>query len=255
VFGISVTDYGLAASIAAACVSTAGLILVVWLGDWGMRRSGQFSAFAVGFLSVILTFHLAPEALSRSFADVRWMALGLGMSFVMGLVGWLWPSSIGKQSVFAVGFASTVGIAVHSFLDGVVYETLFVGEHEWTGFFAVIALLVHEFPEGVISFYLLRSTGYATTPAFLFAFIAASLTTIAGAFVARSAIGIFSIHDYAALLGVSTGALLYIAFGHLAVHARKAPNRSGYFWAMIGIVVGTISVIMRMFLETDAAHH
>ena len=244
VFGVTQFDHGLIASIAAAFVSTAGLLSMAMLGDWGRRNSAYFSAFAIGVLTVAVGFHLIPEALSES--SNAWVAIVIGF-IVMFSIGLILRSIARRRhdnNMLAFGFASIIALGTHSFLDGVIYEASF-HEHLFTGGIATIGLLLHEFPEGVIAFFLLREAGLRPAAAGLYAFVAASLTTIAGALLAGQLINTSTEIPISALMGVTAGGLIYIILFHLGPHARLTPNRRGYDMASIGVIIGVAALILR----------
>ncbi len=240
-FGVPHFDSGLIASIAAALVSTAGLLSMALLGDWGRRNSSYFSAFAIGVLLVAVTLHLAPEALEQS--PKAWRAAAAGFVFMAVVGAALTITTRGKDAaaMTAFGFASIIALAFHSFLDGLIYQSSF-HEHLFTGGVATAGLLLHEFPEGVIAFFLLRETGMSVSAASFWAFIAASVTTVAGALFASVFIGALS---FASLAGATAGALIYIMVFHLGPHACLVPDRRGYAVASLGVVIGVAAIVLR----------
>ncbi len=238
---VTYLDSGLIASVAAALVSTAGLVSMALLGDWGRRNSPYFSAFAVGVLLVAVTLHLAPEALQHS--RKAWRAILAGFIGMSAIGVSLKFASRGRDgaAMAAFGFASIIALGFHSFLDGVIYETSF-HEHLFTGGIATIGLLLHEFPEGVIAFFLLRETGMNPAAAGFWAFIAASATTVAGAVFASLFIGELA---FASLAGATAGALIYIMVFHLGPHACLAPDRRGYPVASLGVIIAVSAIVLR----------
>lgn len=236
--------WGLYAALAAAGVSTLGLLLMAFVGDWGHRNSSYFSAFAVGFLLVAVFLHLVPEALHYSLNSWRWIAGGF---FVMTLVGAALRITSRKGADggdLAFGYASVIVLGAHSLLDGVIYVTTF-HEEPFTGALSTFALLLHEFPEGVIAFVLLREAGVTRLASAMLAFVTASVTTIAGALATASVIESVQGVPLTAPLGLTGGGLIYIIFLHLAPHAALTPHRRGYLAAGLGAAVALAAVILR----------
>jgi zinc transporter ZupT len=243
VIGDSEIDYGLVASITAAGVSTLGLVSMLAIGDWGRRNSAYFSAFAVGLLIVAVLFHLAPEALGEDLRAWRWMVAGFVAMTSVGflLIMLAGPHADGRD--VALGYASIIAVGAHSFLDGVVYETTF--RHDlFTGGISTASLLLHEYPEGVIAFFLLSQAGMKPPTAFVWAFVIASLTTVAGAVGGSYVLAQFPGVQVSTLIGLTAGGLLYLIAFHLAPHAALTPKRRGYLLAGIGVIIGLAAVIL-----------
>lgn len=237
-------DQGLLASMIAASVSTAGLLSMLFVGDWGRRNSSYFSAFAIGLLLTGVVFHLAPEALSMS--PHAWKA-GLYGFLAMTAFAFILrtlPKRRQNGDKLAFGYASLIALGFHSFLDGVIYKTSF-HDHAFTGIISTLGLMLHEFPEGVIAFFLLRSSGAGATTSAIFAFAAASLTTVAGAVFATF---FFNLHDnppIGLMLGATAGALIYVMVFHLGPHASLTPQKRGYFLASLGVTIGMAAIMLR----------
>lgn len=235
--------YGLYASLTAAAVSTVGILAIAAFGSLVQRFSPFFSAFAVGLLTVAVMFHLVLEALDVSMDALTWVGTGF---MVMALIGIGVHASVYRRvdgAALTFGYASIIALAAHSFLDGVIYAVVFQKE-PFTGWLTTVGLLFHEFPEGVIAFFLLSEAGLSRGRSILYAFIAASITTIGGTFFANYLMELTATPPLAAMYGGAAGALLYVLVVHLAPHAAKTPNRRGYIVAQAGVVVGVIAVII-----------
>ena len=236
--------WGLYAALAAAGVSTMGLLLMAFVGDWGHRNSAYFSAFAVGFLLVAVFLHLVPEAISYSPDAWRWIIGGLLGMTLIGAVLRISSSQRADGGDRAFGYASVIVLGAHSILDGVIYVTTFQDE-PFTGALSTFALLLHEFPEGVIAFVLLREAGVLRFRAAILAFFVASVTTIGGALVTALVIEHIQNVPLTAPLGLTAGGLIYIIFLHLAPHASLTPHRRGYLAAGIGAAIALAAVTFR----------
>ena len=206
------------------------------------RNAGYFSAFAVGLLSVAVALHLIPETLDYSFGSIGWVFGGFAAMVLIGIVVQIMFNRGPEGAALTFGYASIIGLAAHSFLDGVIYAAAFKDD-PFTGWIATGGLLAHEFPEGVIAFFLLAQAGLSRGNAIILAFIAASLTTIAGTLVANGAVWMTDGPPMAAMLGTAAGALIYVLIVHLGPHAFRAPKKRGYLYAQFGVVVGVAAII------------
>jgi zinc transporter ZupT len=232
------------ASLAAAAVSTAGLLSMAALGDWGKRHSAYFSAFAIGVMLVAVLFHLTPEALSFTKSAWRSIVGGFAIMLALGYGLRLLSHTSRKEHGVAIGYASIVALGFHSFVDGLIYEATYHAEF-FTGSIATAGLLLHEFPEGVIAYFLVRDAGLDKIRSTVWAFIAASLTTVAGAVIASAFIENVNALPLGSLLGLTAGGLIYIMVFHLGPHASLTPKKRGYMVASIGVVVALCALVFR----------
>ncbi len=214
------------------------------LGDWGKRHSSYFSSFAIGVLLVAVLFHLAPEALESSLDNWKSIAAGFLVMAVIG-IGLRLISTTGVNGHgWAIGYASIAALGFHSFVDGLIYEATYLDEW-FTGGLATAGLLLHEFPEGVIAYFLARDAGLNSAQSVAWAFIAASLTTVAGAFVASGFAAEVTHADVGPLLGLTAGTLAYIMVFHLGPHASLTPHRRGYAVASAGVLIAVVALLFR----------
>lgn len=243
-FGVENAEYGLLASVTAALISTAGIVAVAMTPKWAKRNGAYLSAFAVGLLSVGVAFHLIPEAIDSSSFALGWVAVGFALMVLIGIFVQTSVSRRPEGVALTFGYASIIALAAHSLLDGVIYAASFP-EGPFTGLLATGGLLLHEFPEGVIAYSLLLTAGIGHLRAGLLAFAAASLTTIGGTIGAYFAISFSAEPPLAAMLGCAAGALIYVLIVHLGPHAAAAPNRRGYDLAGLGVIIGTLAIVMQ----------
>jgi zinc transporter ZupT len=75
-----------------------------------------------------------------------------------------------------------MGIALHSFVHGIIYSVTF-SVSALTGALAAIGMVLREFPEGIFTYVLLLRGGFQERKAVWSALFAASLTTPAGMLV------------------------------------------------------------------------
>lgn len=208
--------------LAAAFVTSIGLLLVAQRGYWSERHASLFALAAGGMLLTLTLTHIAPEAIERS-PDAWQLILG---GYLAGLVLNFSVSAIfgnEETGISRAGAATPViAIAIHSFLDGIIYSVTFAASFE-AGVFAALSLILHEFPEGVIAFTILRRFGFSNTQSFLYAFLAAAATTPAG--VIASGPFVFSLGEEMVgnLFAISAGLLLFVATGPLMAPLKSQP--------------------------------
>lgn len=247
--GDFVFDRGLTASIIAASVSTAGLLSMLAVGDWGRRNSAYFSAFAVGVLVVAVFYHLMPEALSQDRQAWRWLIAGFVAIAAFGLLLFMFSGARSNGRDIALGYASIIVLGAHSFLDGIFYETTFVDF--FTGSISTVSLLLHEFPEGVIAFSLLRQAGLKPSTSAAWAFVSASLTTVLGTLSGSYFLERFDVPP-PVLLALTAGGLLYLIVFHLAPHAYLTPKKRGYLVAGVGAAISLAAVTLHHMFPSVA---
>lgn len=244
---------GFAASLCAALVSSLGVIIAATRGDWALRSIGSISAFAVGMLSYAILFHLLLESLAASPLAIAWVLTGFAGMVIIGVVSQFAASKNVDGAAIFFGYASILALAVHSFVDGFIYAGVFNADL-FTGWFSIAGLLFHELPEGIIVFSLVTLTGISMARTIAVSIAAASLTTIAGAAGAIYLLG-KGVHppEYI-LLAIVAGALIYVVMFHLMPHAAKAENKSGYYWAMAGVLVATLAHVANALGGGGHAH-
>lgn len=245
--GAGSDNLGLVAAMAAAAVGAAGLLTMAATGDWAKRRAPYFSAFSVGYLSVVVLFHLFPEAASLGTKGALWVVIGfislLGVSLALGFAA----HGVAINRIhLAMGFVSVIALGTHSFFDGVLYESIFHDLPANQAIITVPGLLLHKFPEGVIAFFLLRDAGFSRWRSTLIAFFATAVTTPFGAWATQTSVGFLHGVGQGPLLGLSAGALAYIIVADLMPHAGQVPARGGYLYAGLGAAIATAAIVLRV---------
>ncbi|WP_051882394.1 ZIP family metal transporter, partial [Parvularcula oceani] len=227
------------ASLIAAVIATLGVAAVLLRGDWAVRHSGYFTAFAAGVL-VTTAVTLFPEALRASAYAPLGALAGYGALFAI--------NALFRRSAGAA-LAPVVAIGLHSFIDGLEYGILF--EHDGRlGQVASIGLIAHEFAEGVILFALLRQAGVRTNISLLGALAGAALTTPLGAISSQFVLSGMTEGTIGLLLGLASGALFYVGSTHLPMRLpRKGRRRLMAFYAA-GIVLA-----LSLSLGHGGGHH
>lgn len=248
-FGDFKVDGGLIAAFIAAGISTLGLISMAAIGDWGRRNSPYFSAFAVGLLTVAVLFHLIPEAVSENPDAWKWVLGGFTLLTLLAVLLSNFAKRGAEGADVALGYASTIAVGSHSFMDGFVYEATFrdfgiFHDNIFTGAVTTTGLMLHEYPEGVIAFYLLREAGLEKFRAGMLAFFVASVTTIAGAIGGDIVFDFLPWLQPSVILALTAGGLIYLLVFHLGPHARLTPKRRGYAVASLGVIISLAAILV-----------
>lgn len=209
----------------AAFVTTVGLIVVAQRAPWSERNAALFGLAAAGMLTTLAFLHIIPEAFSLSDMAPAWLAVGFFVGLMMNnAVKAVFPEREDKVGHHEA-ITPILAIALHSFLDGVIYAVTFAASFA-SGVYAAFGLTLHEFPEGVIAFAILRRYGVRNVTAFWFAFLAAAATTPLGVIVAGPFMYGLDEQAIGSLFAVSAGLLIYVATGPLMAPLREmAPVR------------------------------
>lgn len=244
----------LAFGIIAAFVTSVGLIVVAQRGVWSERHASLFALAAGGMLLTLTLTHIAPEAIQRSqFAPhliLGGFLAGLLLNFVLGALFGTEENGLNR-----IGAATPViAIAVHSFLDGIIYSVTFAASFE-AGVFAALSLILHEFPEGVIAFTILRRFGFSNRQSFLYAFLAAAATTPAGVIASGPFVYTLGPDMIGNLFALSAGLLLYVATGPLMAPLKSQPTMRGLAALGTGIGIALAITLSPLSAHDDDAHH
>ncbi|WP_293607172.1 ZIP family metal transporter [Ponticaulis sp.] len=227
----------------AAFIAALGLITVAIRSDWSQKYGPVFALVASGLLLTMVITHLAPEALAAGPLAAYLMLGGffLGL-FVHDILRTLLP--VPDPRTLAAGITPLIAIAIHSFLDGMIYTISFSRGID-TGVYATLGLVMHEFPEAIITFALLRAAGISNRLSFILAFLAAGLTTPLGTIVMIPLAYTVDPDILSYLFAVSAGLLLFVSTGPLMAHMQSEhPIRSVPalgFGIAIALVVGILS--------------
>lgn len=235
----------------AAFVTSIGLLLVAQRGYWSERHASLFALAAGGMLLTLTLTHIAPEAIER--APSAWQLI-LG-GYLAGLVLNFTVATLfgDEESGMSRAGAATpvIAIAIHSFLDGIIYSVTFAASFE-AGVFAALSLIMHEFPEGVIAFTILRRFGFSNRQSFIYAFLAAAATTPAG--VIASGPFVFSLGEEMVgnLFAISAGLLLFVATGPLMAPLKNQPPMRSLLALGVGVAAALAITLSPLGHHEDA---
>jgi len=226
----------LIASLCAALVTVTGIIAIRRYEDWALRNASYFACFAAGILVSVSSLHIVPKALALSssapiFILVGYLFMHLFNRFVTAFV----CDRLATED-YALGLVPTLGIGIHSFIDGIVYSVTF-SVSAFMGTLVSIGMVLHEFPEGIFTYVLLRKGGFQERASLWAAVFAAALTTPLGTLISFPVISRIDQPVLAVLLALSAGALIYVGASHLLPTAEREPRRYNLLALGAGVLV------------------
>jgi zinc transporter ZupT len=223
-------------SLCAAAVTASGIGVIRRYEDWALRNAPYFACFAAGVLITVSFLHIVPQALSLSSQAPLYLLAGY---FCMHLFNRFVTAFVCDRPAtkdYAIGLIPMMGIALHSFIDGVIYSITF-SVSALTGALAAIGMVLHEFPEGIFTYVLLLRGGFPERQAARNALLAAAFTTPFGMLVSYPVVSRIEAPVLAALLAISAGALIYVGASHLLPTAEREPQRYSLLALGLGVLV------------------
>lgn len=232
-------------SILAASVTTLGIYTIRRYADWGNRNTAYFMCFAAGVLIAASFLHIIPKSIAMNDQAPIWLLVGfMGLHlFNRFITAFVCERDPGQKDV-ALGLIAMLGIGFHSLIDGFIYSIAFKVS-VLTGFLATMGMVLHEFPEGIITYVLLRRSGFSDTKSMWFAFLATALTTPLGMLVSFPLISQFNQENLGVLLALSAGALVYVGATHLLPKAEQERRRFSLVALGGGVLVAVIIVLSK----------
>ena len=224
------------ASVLAACVTTAGIVVIRRFEPWGRRNTTYFACFAAGVLIAVSFLHIIPTAFAMSLQAPVYLLVGYLLMHVLNRFLMAYVCDKPETAHYAIGLVPMLGIGFHSFIDGVIYSVTFTVSF-FTGVLATIGMVLHEFPEGIVTYLLMLRGGFSKKRALICAFLAAAVTTPLGTLVSYPVVSQIQKPALSALLSLSAGALVYVGATHLLPRAEQEPRRFSLIALATGIVV------------------
>lgn len=225
----------------AAVINSVGIFTILKHKVWAEKAKTHIMCFAAGVLISTPLMFAFPEAIRKN-RYAGFAALG---GFLFMLVSNQFIKAGTKQKGLAFGVTAIEGIAIHSFVDGIMYTITFSASL-LIGLLSGIGLVIHEFAEGVIAFSVLIKGDVSKKKAVVCAFIAAALTTPIGAFISYPLVNRLHQSLLGLLLGFVAGVLIYISASHLLPEAREGEKHS--VWAFLGGVCLALGIVLTKLL-------
>ena len=232
----------LGASTVAAAVTALGIQTVRRFEGWARGNVVYFISYAAGVLIAVSFLHLIPESFAMNPHAAALLLAGFaGMHlFQRFLCAFVCERHHVIQP--GIGITPVLGIAFHSFIDGMVYSVTYEVSL-LTGTLAAVGMVLHEFPEGIVTYLLLLHGGFQRRTALFTALAAAALTTPIGMLVSYPYVSRIDAPTLGALLSLSAGMLVYVGATHLLPEAEH--QRRSYAWvAFVGGVVTVIFIVL-----------
>ncbi len=177
-------------------------------------------------------FHLFEESASPLSSHALWgvAALGFGAFYVLE-----WGRHA-RESARIAGLGGALGLALHSFIDGVIIGEGFRAGGE-TGFLLAVAVMLHRFADGASAVGVMLGTEHdlRQTATML---VVTALAPIGGAAV--PAFITLPAFFLSLLLSFFSGMLLFLATKHLLPEARSAAGSSVKVLASFVVGVGVV---------------
>ncbi|HEV7691415.1 MAG TPA: ZIP family metal transporter, partial [Hyphomonadaceae bacterium] len=201
----------------AAALSIAGVAFAMLAASMA-RRVTDIVGMAGGIVILaVAVFHLAPEAFASSGAERIFLFVGAGAGILLEVI-FRTRSDPAPQTIRAGAWLGVAVLALHSMLDGAVYNAV-IGHEDGYGMLASLGLITHEAPEGVVAMMLALQAGLKPWKAAGVAVVASSLTTPLG-WALGHAIGAEN-GAMQAMFAASAGLLLYVGW-HLVASGWRA---------------------------------
>lgn len=234
----------LLASTLACAVTTIGIYTISKYERWGNQNVVYFMSFAAGVLISVSFLHIIPKSFGMSNTAPIYLLVGFMGLYVFNRFVNVMVCQDRECTDLSIGIVPMLGIGIHSFVDGIIYSVTF-NVSIFTGALAAIGMVLHEFPEGVVTFLLLERAGFTRKRSFLFAFLAAALSTPLGTVVSFPFISKVDRTALGVLLAVSAGALVYVGASHLLPAIEKENRKYTLISLGAGIMIAVLIVLSK----------
>lgn len=224
------------ASMAAAAVTTTGILTIRHYREWAENNTVMFIAYAAGVLVSVSFLHIVPQSTAMNsnaptYTLGGYLAMVTFNRFITAHV-----CDKPETSKYALGLVPMVGIGLHSFIDGIVYSVGF-SVSAYTGVLVAIGMVLHEFPEGIVTYALLLKSGFSDRTSFRLSIIAAAITTPLGTLATHGFISAFDRPALGLLLAFSAGTLIYVGATHLLPRAESEAGRYSVIALVSGVAI------------------
>jgi len=240
-FELSIFTWIAIFAVSAVAINCLGILTIYKNKELAERAKTYFMCFAAGVLISVPLMLIFPEAVEKNFYAGFAALIGFLFMFLSNKA----IQQLTKQKTLAFGITAVEGIAIHSFVDGMIYTVTFTTSI-LTGFLAGTGLVIHEFAEGVITFSVLIQSGFSARKAILVAFLVSSLTTPLGAFIAYPLVSKLSTSILGLSLGFVAGVLIYVSASHLLPEAQGHEKKHSPVAFLAGIVLAIFIVMTEM---------
>jgi len=242
-------SWAIAASISVSLISLIGIFSLMIKEDWLKSFLIIVIGFSAGGLIGGAFFHLLPEALHETDAQI------VSIYIVMGFIAFLLLEKYlhwrhcheGVCSVHAFTYLNLIGDGIHNFTDGLVIGTSFILDIHF-GLITSLVIILHEIPQEIGDFGVLLYGGFSKYKALFCNFITA-LTCIAGTiigYILTEKIGDFS----AFLLSFTAGGFIYIAACDLVPELHKQQGFRKGAESLVSFLSGIVFILLARSIHT-----
>jgi zinc and cadmium transporter len=230
----------IAIAVVAAAGNVAGALAVIRRLEGSLRAIDIGIAFSAGFMLSVALVGVLPEVFAQGGAAPAWYVLGGYLAVHLAQHVFAPHFHFGEEThrvtAFA-GVAALIGLAVHTFFDGVAIAAGFLTSSK-LGILLAVSVLLHKLPEGVTVASVMVAGGHSRRGAIGAAGVV-GLATILGVLLTE-AVAPLARHG----LALSAGVTLYVAASEL-VPAFQSRRRSVATLAFLG-GVGTFLLANRL---------
>jgi ZIP family zinc transporter/zinc and cadmium transporter len=220
----------------------AGMAIIIGMGlvlkneAWAKRHASFIISFAAGVMLTTAFIHLIPDAFMLNTQTLL-LVFGGFLIFYLLQQGLMFHAC-GEEECpeHKLGVMSSVGLTIHSALDGVAIAAGF--EADWRlGLVTTIAVLMHKMPEGITITGILLHARMPRAKVIRFSMIVAAATPVTALFayfflknVSGAVLG--------GLLALTAGSFIYLAAADLLPETHRVHHRANalFFFAGIGLI-------------------
>ncbi|MDR0486313.1 MAG: ZIP family metal transporter [Elusimicrobiota bacterium] len=215
-----------------------GSLLIVYFSNWTKKRSLYFVNFAAGVMIAISFLCLLPESIAMGEKSAYYLLAGFSAMFFLQFILLFHPcrDETHEEDCFRyLGFFSTFGLSLHSFIDGLIIAIGFEADFQ-LGLWTSLAILLHKLPDGTAISAILIHNGYSKKKIALLSGIMSAFTPI-GTICGLSLLGGISQTTLSALLAAAAGSFIFLASADLIPETHKSKNRIVPFMFFAGLAV------------------
>ncbi|MDR0822714.1 MAG: ZIP family metal transporter [Endomicrobium sp.] len=220
-------------SIIAALSSILGALLVLKFHHWAEKNSLFLINFAAGVMIALAFIHLIPEGIEANKDAPFYVLVGFIIMFFLQFVLLFHPCHDGECAKHTGAF-STVGLSLHSFIDGLVIAVGFLANSQ-LGILTTLAILLHKLPDGITISAILIHLRHSKKKVILISTLTASFTPI-GALTGMLLFDSITQSLLGILLAVTAGTFIFLSAADLIPQTHKSSNRKVPLMFFAGIV-------------------
>ncbi len=246
---IEIWIYTLISVIVVSLVSLVGVFTLGIKQERLQRILFYLVSFSAGALLGDVFIHILPEIMGGEGAlqNSAYVLMGIMVFFVLERVlMWHHSHTSHKEQIHSMVYLTTIGDALHNFLDGVAIAASFLVSIP-VGVATATAVIFHEIPQEIGQFAILIHGGWSRKKALLYNFFPA-LTAVAGALLVL----LFSRNFAEAptiLLGFGAASFIYIAMSDLIPELQKEPDTKRSIVQLVWMLAGIGVMALLLLLE------